>query len=104
MEIRNRGAQPDRLTGAATSAATRVEMHVTVGEKEVTRMRHVESFEIPARSRIQLRPGGGHLMLMDLARLLKKGERVPMTLRFERAGKLQIELEVQEAGSRHPRH
>jgi len=67
-------------------------------------MRHVESFEIPARSRIHLRPGGAHLMLMDLARPLKKGERVPMTLRFERAGEVQIDLEVQEAGSRHPRH
>jgi len=43
-------------------------------------------------------------MLVDLARPLKKGERFPMTLRFERAGELEIELEVQEIGSRHPRH
>jgi hypothetical protein len=104
MEIRNRGAQPDRLVGATTPLAARVELHVIVRKGEVTGMRHIGSLEIPPRARIELRPGGSHLMLIDLARPLKKGERVPLTLRFERAGELQIELEVQQVGSRHPRH
>jgi periplasmic copper chaperone A len=104
MEIRNRGSTADRLLGASTAAASRVEMHVTRRENDVVRMRQVESFEIPGRQRVELRPGGGHLMLVDLAQPLKKGDRVPMTLRFERAGELQIELEVQELGARHPRH
>jgi copper(I)-binding protein len=43
-------------------------------------------------------------MLVDLTQPLKQGERFTMRLRFERAGELEIELEVQEAGSRHPRH
>jgi periplasmic copper chaperone A len=104
MEIRNRGSSPDRLLAVSTTAAGRVEMHVTTREGEVTKMRQVESFEIPARERVQLRPGGGHLMLVDLVRPLEKGERVPMRLRFERAGEMAIELEVQELGSRHGRH
>jgi len=104
MEIRNSGSQPDRLLSASTPAAQRVEMHITQREGEVMKMRPVKAFEIPARERITLRPGGSHLMLVDLARPLKKGERFPMTLRFERAGELEIELEVQEIGSRHPRH
>jgi hypothetical protein len=79
-------------------------MHMTQREGEVMKMRQVKTFEIPARERYALRPGGSHLMLVDLAQPLKKGERFSMTLRFERAGELQIELEVQEAGSRHPRH
>ena len=104
MEIGNVGSRPDRLLAATTPAAQRVEMHVTERDGEVMKMRQVETFEIPARERTTLRPGGAHLMLVDLARPLKKGERFTMKLRFERAGELEIELEVQELGSRHPRH
>jgi hypothetical protein len=104
MEIRNRGTQPDRLLSASSAVAKRVEMHVTQREGEVTKMRQVQSFAIPARERYALRPGGSHLMLVDIVRPLQKGERFTMTLRFERAGELEIELEVQELGSRHPRH
>ena len=104
MEIRNRGAQPDRLLSASSAVAKRVEMHVTQREGEVLKMRQVESFEIPARERYALRPGGAHLMLVDVVQPLEKGQRFMMKLRFERAGELEIELEVQERGSRHPRN
>jgi copper(I)-binding protein len=104
MEIRNHGRQADRLLSASTPVAQRVEMHITRQEGEVMKMREVKAFEIPARERYELRPGGGHLMLVDIARPLKKGERFTMTLRFERAGELEIELEVQEQGSRRPHH
>jgi periplasmic copper chaperone A len=104
MEIRNTGAQPDRLIAASTPVAKRVEMHVTQREGEIMRMRQVKDFEIPARERITLRPGGSHLMLVDIAQPLKKGERFTMRLRFERAGEMEVELEVQEQGARHPRH
>jgi copper(I)-binding protein len=79
-------------------------MHVTQREGEVMRMRQVKNFEIPPRGSITLRPGGSHLMLVDLARPLKKGERFPVTLRFERAGELRVELEVQDIGARKPHH
>jgi copper(I)-binding protein len=104
MEIRNAGAQPDRLLSASTGVARRVELHVTQREGDVTRMRQVQSFEIPAGERFVLRPGSSHLMLVDLARPLRQGERFPMTLRFERAGELRVELEVQELGARQPKH
>jgi copper(I)-binding protein len=104
MEIRNSGSQPDRLVAISTKVAQRVEMHVTERAGEVMKMRQVKAFDIPARESYALRPGGSHLMLVDLAQPLKKGERFTMTLRFERAGEIPIELEVQEAGSRHPWH
>jgi copper(I)-binding protein len=104
MEIHNRGKQADRLVAATTPVAKRVELHITQREGDVMRMRQVESYEIPARARFALRPGASHLMLFELARPLKQGERFPMTLRFERAGEIEIELEVQEIGSRHPKH
>ena len=104
MEIRNTGALPDRLLSATTPVAARVELHLTSHEGEVMKMRQVSGFAVRAGSRLELRPGAGHLMLVDLSRPLKKGERFPLTLRFERAGEIQVELEVQEMGSRHPRH
>jgi copper(I)-binding protein len=104
MEIRNRGAQPDKLLSASTPMAKAVELHVTQRDGEVMKMRHVQAFEIPARERHELRPGGSHLMLLNLAQPLRKGERFTMRLRFERAGELEIELEVQEQGARRPHH
>ena len=104
LEIRNNGSQPDRLLAASTSVAKRVEMHVTEHAADVAKMRQLRAFEIPARERLALSPGGAHLMLVDLARPLQKGERISMTLRFERAGEMEVQFEVQEMGARHPRH
>lgn len=104
LEIRNTGAQADRLLGASTAVAKRVEMHVTQHEGGVARMRQVQSFEIPAGGRVDLQPGGAHLMLVDIARPLAKGERFAMRLRFERAGEVEVQVEVQDLGARHPGH
>jgi len=104
LEIRNRGSQPDRLLSAATALAKRVELHVTEHAADVAKMRQLRAFEVPARERLTLRPGGAHLMLVDLVRPLKKGERFAMTLRFERAGELEVQFEVQGIGSRQPHH
>ena len=65
LEIRNKGSQPDRLLSATTSASKRVEMHVTEHAGEVAKMRQLRAFEIPGRERLELRPGGAHLMLVD---------------------------------------
>ena len=104
LEIRNNGAQPDRLLSASTSVAKRVEMHITEQAGEVAKMRQLRAFEVPGRERLTLEPGGAHLMLVDLVQPLKKGERFSMTLRFERAGELEVQFEVQEMGARHSRH
>lgn len=104
MEIRNRGKQPDRLVSASTPVAKRVEMHVTERDGEIAKMRQLKTFEIPGGERMLLAPDGAHLMLVDLVAPLKRGERFKITLRFERAGELEVEMEVQEMGARHPRH
>ena len=104
FEIRNTGKEPDRLLSATSPAARQVEMHVSEHAGEVARMRQLRAFEVPARERLTLEPNGAHLMLVDLVQPLKKGERFPMKLRFERAGEIDIEFEVQELGSRHSRH
>lgn len=104
LEIRNSGKAPDRVIGADTPAAERVELHVMSTRDGVMRMRQVGDFEVPARQRLVLQPGGSHLMLVGLKRPLAKGDRVPLTLRFERSGELKIELEVQPADSAKPHH
>ena len=104
MELRNLGKQPDRLLLASTPLAKRVELHLTEREGDVLKMRMVPSIEVPPRSRVELRPGGAHLMLIDISRPLAKGERFAMKLRFQRAGEIEVELEVQELGSRRPHH
>jgi copper(I)-binding protein len=101
MQLRNAGAA-DRVVGASSPVAGRVEMHVTLREGEVMKMREVKSFEVPAGGSFELKPGGAHLMLLDLKRPLKKGEKVPLTLKLEKGGELKLELGVEEMGARHP--
>jgi copper(I)-binding protein len=101
MQLRNAGAA-DRVVGASSPLAGRVEMHVTVREGEVMKMREVKSFEVPAGGSFELKPGGAHLMLLDLKRPLQKGEKVPLTLRLEKGGELKMELSVEEMGARQP--
>jgi len=103
MRLRNAGAA-DRVVGAASPVAGSVEMHITVRDGDVMRMREVTSFEVPAGGSFELKPGGAHLMLVDLIRPLKKGEKVPLTLRLEKGGELKIELTVEELGARQPAH
>jgi periplasmic copper chaperone A len=94
MVIRNKGAQADRLVGGASAVAARIETHVHVKDGEILRMREVKGFDVPAKGVFELRPGGAHLMLVDIKRPLKEGERVSVTLKFERAGELKVEFHV----------
>ena len=104
LEIRNSGRETDRLIGASTPAAERVELHVATREGGVMKMREVASFEVPARKRFVLSPSGAHLMIVGLRKPFVKGQRILLTLRFERAGGVPVELEVQAGGSKKPHH
>jgi copper(I)-binding protein len=102
MAISNRGAAADRLLSASSPAARAMELHSMVRDGDVMRMRAVEAIEVPAGQTVTLRPGGLHLMLIGLSRPLREGETVPVTLRFERAGEVRVDLAVQAAGAREP--
>jgi copper(I)-binding protein len=94
MTIRNAAATPDKLVAASSPAAERVETHVTVKDGDIFRMREVLGYEIPARGSFELKPGGAHLMLVNIKAPFKEGDKIPLTLRFERAGEVKIELQV----------
>ena len=71
------------------------------------RMRQVNGVEIPAKGAVELKPGGFHLMFIELKAPFKQGEKVPVTLRFEKAGEVKTELAVEGAragGSAHMKH
>lgn len=94
MIIRNKSAAPDRLVGASSPAAARVETHVHIREGNIMRMREVKGYDIPANGSFELKPGGAHLMFMDIKQPFKEGDRIPATLRFEKAGEVRVEFHV----------
>jgi copper(I)-binding protein len=94
MTIRNKGSQPDRLVGASSPMAAKVQTHVTVKDGEVLRMREVKGYEIPAKGTFELKPGGAHLMLVDIKQALKEGDKVPVTLKFEKSRDVTVEFLV----------
>jgi len=93
------GGTADRLVGASSPAAAKVELHVTEKKGDVMRMREVKAYDIPAKGGFELAPGGAHLMLVDLKAPLKEGAKVPITLRFEKAGEVKVELQVRALGA-----
>ena len=104
LVIRNAGAA-DRLLSASSPAAERVETHTTVRDGDISRMREVKGYEVPARATLELKPGGSHLMLVNLKALLKEGTSVPLTLKFEKAGEVRTELQVRPlVGGEHHSH
>jgi copper(I)-binding protein len=98
MEIRNRGRGPDRLLGGETAAAAGVELHESVLEGDVMRMRRVEGVDLPPGETVALRPGGLHIMLLDLQRSLLAGDTLVLTLRFETAPPASIRVPVRGPG------
>jgi copper(I)-binding protein len=104
LEIRNSGRAPDRLISASTPAGERVELHGSRSRGDTVKMREVKAIEVPARRRLILRPGGSQLVIVGLKKPLVKGDRVPLTLYFERAGEMRVELEVQPGESGRPHH
>lgn len=105
LAIANKGATPDRLIAARTAVAEQAQIHQMKMEGDVMRMRELEhGLEIPPGGAVTLAPGGYHLMLIGLKAPLKIGTRVPVTLVFEKAGSIDVELDVQAMGSTAPAH
>jgi len=99
LTIRNKSAAVDRLVGASSPAAARVETHVTEKQGEVMRMREVKGYEVPAKGSFELKPGGSHLMLVDIKRPLKEGEKISIVLRFQNAGEIKADFDVKALGA-----
>jgi copper(I)-binding protein len=94
--VTNAAPSEDRLTGGSSPIATRVEIHSMSMDGGVMRMRPVVGgLAVPAGKTVELKPGGLHVMLTGLKRPLKRGERVPVTLHFAKAGKVPVQFSIQ---------
>jgi hypothetical protein len=101
--IINKGAEADRLVSASTPKAGKVEIHETVMQNGVMKMRELAGgLVIDAGKTVILAPEGNHLMLIDLKAPLKQGDKVPLTLNLEKAGKIEVTLDVEAIGAKQP--
>ncbi len=96
-KIVNPTNKADRLVGVQCAAAREMQMHETVEDGGVLRMVHrPEGYEIPAGGVMELRPGGAHLMLIDLVAPLRMGETIAVRLVFQEAGAMEITVPVKD--------
>ena len=93
----NMGA--DRLIGVSTPAADMAELHETRSENGVMRMRPVASLSLEPGKPVTLAPGGYHLMLMGLKKPLQAGNSFPLTLTFEKAPPVTVQVSVGALGA-----
>ena len=95
MTISNRGAAADRLLSGTSPVAAEVQLHTMTMDGGIMRMRRVEGgIVVPAKGALELKPGSYHIMFMGLKRQLRQGERFPVTLRFQRAGSVTVQVSV----------
>ena len=103
LTIENKGSVPDRLIKGAADISGRIEVHEMAMNNGVMTMRELDKgLAIEPGKTVKLAPGGYHLMLMDLKGALKQGDKVPVTLEFEKAGKVNLSLDVQGVGAQAP--
>jgi len=103
LTIENKGTAPDRLIGGSGDIAGKVEVHEMAMNNGVMTMRPLDKgLAIEPGKTVKLAPGGYHLMMFDLKGPFKQGEKVPVTLQFEKAGKVNLSLDVQGVGAQAP--
>ena len=98
FRIENHGREADRIVSAASAIADRVELHTHEMDGGVMKMRHVHSVEVPAHGAVPFKPGGLHVMLIGLRQPLVADESFPLTLVFEKAGSVEVTVEVTADG------
>jgi periplasmic copper chaperone A len=103
LTIENTGSAPDRLIGGSADVAGSVQVHEMSMDNGVMKMRPMDKgLTIDPGKTVKLAPGGYHLMIMDLKSQLKQGDKVPVTLEFEKAGKVTVSLDVMGVGAQGP--
>ncbi len=87
-------ATGDTLLSASSPVAGRVELHTVLQDGDVVRMRPIKSIAITSGRPAHLKPGGDHIMLMDLKAPLRPDQRISLRLHFSRAGTVELDVPV----------
>lgn len=97
MTIVNNGTQDDVLTGVKADFANAVETHETVNAgNDVMQMQHVHEIVIPSGEKVELKPGGYHIMFIGTTAELRAGDSVKLTLVFREAGEITLDVNVED--------
>ena len=101
LTITNSGEE-DRLIAAHSDVAGKTELHTHIMDGDVMKMRQVEAIDVPEKGKVEMKPGGFHVMFMQLKEPLKEGEVFPLELTFEKAGSVTIDMKVGSVGAKMP--
>ena len=94
MVIRNGGDKDVKVVSASNPASKMTELHTHLNEGGVMKMRPVPAIDIKAKGEAVLKPGGLHVMLIDLKAPMKEGDIVPITLSFDDGSSKQVDAKV----------
>ena len=104
MEFDNKGAA-DKLISVTGDIAKDIQIHSMITDAGVMKMREIKSLDIPANGKVELKPGGFHVMLIGLKDGLKEGATFPLKLKFERAGEVTVQVTAEKPGAQdHAEH
>jgi copper(I)-binding protein len=99
LTIKNTGTTADRLIGGASDAAAKFEVHEMSMDNGIMKMRPIQGgLEIKPGETVELKPQGRHIMFVGLKKPLKQGDRLKVTLQFEKAGKVDVDFDVTGMG------
>ncbi|PKM04903.1 MAG: hypothetical protein CVV16_03180 [Gammaproteobacteria bacterium HGW-Gammaproteobacteria-6] len=104
LRIENRGDSADTLLGAETPVAAYTELHEHVHQDGLMKMQQVQRLSIEPAQALEFQPGGYHIMLFNLQQPLVAGEQFPLTLEFERAGKIDVIVNIDNGAQPSPAH
>ncbi len=105
VTIKNNGASDDKLVSVSSPLAGRAEIHEMAMVNDVMKMRKLnDGIAIPAGQTVELKPGGLHFMFFNVSKPFAEGDKVPVTLAFEKAGEVTIELPVGPANPGEAKH
>jgi copper(I)-binding protein len=96
--VENKGVV-DLLVSASSPAAGEVQLHEMAMEGNVMKMRQVKDIPVPAGGAVELKPGGMHLMFMNIKAPLVAGETIPVKLKFAKAGEVEVKFPVNAMGA-----
>ncbi len=98
LTLANHGAD-DRLLGVSAGVAASTQIHSMTMDGNVMKMREVATLDLPAGKTVDFKPGGYHVMFVGLKAPLKVGDTFPMTLKFEKAGEVEVTVNVEAPGA-----
>lgn len=94
----------DRVVSASSPVAEKIELHETINDGGVMKMREVPQMVLAAGQAMVLTPGSYHILLIGLKKPLNRGESFPLTVAFEKAAPVTVTVTVQAAGASAPSH